>query len=255
MNQHLANLKDTMKALELKINESKQSYSASLKRLETLNTEMHQRRGTQSESSRYLLDPRKTASTGNTPETMRRAKRGMTSTSNFAGHSEEDVRSVDSMQMAVDYSGSTGSLPSIGFLSNSEDQSDSDTISLNFEKRTSNHKKSPPNGPHEISSNNVRSPPNHPHRTPDLDRSPPDSTPNHDRSPPNYSGSSHSEDISPRKLDPSLVPLVLEPSSSGVSHEKEGVIGHMASELVVQCLTRAVSKLSQEGRASDNPPT
>lgn len=117
VNQQLAKLKETMKNLERRINETKQTYSASLKRLEVLNTELHDARRVAHSSHR--LDPRQVSSTGTSPE-MRRHLLSKTS--------EED--DVGSLQLnAADYSGSTGSLPSIGILSNSE-QSDSDTRSL-----------------------------------------------------------------------------------------------------------------------------
>ena len=95
-----------MKGLEQRINESKQSYSASLRRLEALNTEIHERRGFQ--SGKFPLDPRKVSSTGSSPE-MRRLRQGEL----------EEVASVDSIQIGADFHGSTGSLPSIGVMSHS----------------------------------------------------------------------------------------------------------------------------------------
>lgn len=113
-----------MKNLEQKINESKRSYSASLKRLEVLNTEMHEKRSSKS------LNPNKISSYASSPE-MRRGKMRA---------DDDDVASLNSFQITGDYSGSTGSLPSIGVLSNSE-TSDSDTRSLeNLSSRAS-----PPN--------------------------------------------------------------------------------------------------------------
>ena len=120
-----------MKHLEQKINESKQSYSASLKRLEVLNTEMHERRAMHS-SSHHYLDPRQISSTGTSPEMMRARLQIDT----------DDVVSVDSLQLsktAGDFNGSTGSLPSIGVLSSSElsQSSESDTRSLENPLRNS----------------------------------------------------------------------------------------------------------------------
>lgn len=96
-------LKSDQKDLEQKITESKRSYSESLKRLEVLNTEIHQRRGTL--RGKYLLDPRQVLSTGNSPE---RTHRLLGSTPMSA--------SVDSLQLGSDvepqFTGSVGSLRS-----------------------------------------------------------------------------------------------------------------------------------------------
>jgi hypothetical protein len=102
-----------MKHLEQKINESKHSYSASLRRLEVLNTEMHERRGMHNMPSHHPIDPRQVSSTGTSPEMRRAAHLHMMG---------EDVDDVDSLQlkMGAEYRGSTGSLPSIGGLSNPE---------------------------------------------------------------------------------------------------------------------------------------
>ncbi len=107
-----------MKGLEQKINESKRTYSASLRRLEALNTEIHERRGFQ--SGKLPLDPRQVNSTGSSPE-MRRMHKGEL----------EEVTSVDSIQIGADFHGSTGSLPSIGDISHSPScDSDLDRSSL-----------------------------------------------------------------------------------------------------------------------------
>lgn len=124
-----------MKHLEEKISESKQSYSASLKRLELLNTEMHERRALHS-SSHHYLDPRQVSSTGTSPEMMR-AHLQMA-----REEDTDDVISVDSLQLsktAADFNGSTGSLPSIGVLSNSElsQSSESDIRSFDNPLRNS----------------------------------------------------------------------------------------------------------------------
>lgn len=163
MNQQLGKLREKMKNLEQKINESKQSYSASLKRLEVLNTEMHEKRSSSSKS----LNPNKIASYASSPE-MRRGK------------ANDDVASLNSFQIAGDYSGSTGSLPSIGVLSNSE-TSDSDTRSLE-----------------NLSS--LASPPNPPYLNTTTDE-----------------------------------------RTTSTSDEK---LSHVASDLVVQCLATAVSRLN-----------
>ena len=128
MNQHLEKLKATMKGLEQKINESKQSYSASLRRLEALNTEIHERRGFQ--GGKLPLDPRQVNSTGSSPD-MRRMQRGN------QGELEE-VESVDSIQIGTDFHGSTGSLPSIGVMSHSPScDSDLERFSLEPDGETS----------------------------------------------------------------------------------------------------------------------
>ena len=136
-----------MKSFEQKINESKQAYSASLKRLEVLNTEMHERRGTHSGVMRGgRLDPRQILSAGSTPD-LKRVSRGIDST--------DDLRSVDSMCMAVGYSGSTGSLPSIGVLSNTQSpSSDSDCKSLELDNVQSN---SPTNRDYESCDDKIHS--------------------------------------------------------------------------------------------------
>lgn len=121
MNQYLTRLKAVMKDLEKKISESKQKYAASLKRLDLLNTEMHQRRGTLDSMlhSKSTLDTRRVVSTGNTPE-MRRSS-GRTNLASHGGHSMDDhsmndAVSMDSLQMCelgVQFSGSVGSLASL----------------------------------------------------------------------------------------------------------------------------------------------
>lgn len=206
MNQHLAKLKDTMKSLEQKIDESKKTYSASLKRLEELNTEMHERRGTYSRSVKSLLDPRKVASTGNTPE-MRRA-------SKERRNGEEDLRSVDSLQIAADFTGSTGSLPSIGLLSNSQSpSSDSDSKSLDLDNHLSHHER---NSPNPVSM--------------EADR----------KSPENTSPASSYSSCSTG------------PNSHSQNSQQESVT-HVASDLVIQCLATAVHRISQEDRSSNGP--
>lgn len=138
MNQQLVKLKETMKNLEQKINESKQAYSASLKRLEVLNTEMHVRRGTMTGIEKHHLDPRQISSASTTPE-LRRVRRGKD-----GREREEDLRSVDSMRIATGFSGSTGSLPSIGVVSSTQSpSSDSDSKSLDLDTRQSNSPTNP----------------------------------------------------------------------------------------------------------------
>lgn len=109
-----------MQTLENKIAASKKAYAGALKKLEVLNTEMHRRR--QSQQYLHRLDPRKSVSTGNSPEPMRarldirdRERGGSGSFLGRAGAS--DTESVNSLQLGDlkdQFSGSTGSLPSIG---------------------------------------------------------------------------------------------------------------------------------------------
>ena len=109
-----------MQTLENKIAASKKAYAGALKKLEVLNTEMHRRR--QSQQYLHRLDPRKSVSTGNSPEPMRarldirdRERGGSGSFLRRAGAS--DTESVNSLQLGDlkdQFSGSTGSLPSIG---------------------------------------------------------------------------------------------------------------------------------------------
>jgi hypothetical protein len=109
-----------MQTLENKIAASKKAYSGALKKLEVLNTEIHRRR--QSQQYLHRLDPRKIVSTGNSPEPMRarldfrdRERGGSGSFIGRAGAS--DTESVSSLQLGDlkdQFSGSTGSLPSIG---------------------------------------------------------------------------------------------------------------------------------------------
>ena len=120
-----------MQTLENQIAASKKTYSAALKKLEVLNTEIHRRR--RSTMSQQNLDSRKSFSTGNSPEPMRtrldvrtRVRGGSGS---FVGSGSvslggaSDTESVSSLQLGDlkdQFSGSTGSLPSIGASSISE---------------------------------------------------------------------------------------------------------------------------------------
>lgn len=276
MNQHLAKLKDTMKNLEQKINESKQSYSASLKRLEVLNTEMHERRSTHS-VSRHHLDPRQVSSTGTSPE-MRRAHMQLMRA--------EDVASVDSLQLskiAADYSGSTESLPSIGALSNSElsQTSEYDTGSLEMPLPCS--KVTPNRDVGGSSSQGWNGVPWHqnkgvvPHSqdhdealsstkqeqvlsNEDLGIIP--SSQGHDRVlsdmeqevvPPDRDKVSCDCDLDVTShnvmtTENSLVSLNSHCTSSVVSEREQ--CSHVASDLVVQCLTTALSRLNQEDKTN-----
>ena len=103
-NQQLQQMKQRMQDLDSKINESKRAYTATLKRLEALNTEIHHRR-----ANSQTLDPRMISSTGNTPQLGR----------GFKG-SYSDTESLDSLQVPGGFTGSTGSLPSLGTSSVSE---------------------------------------------------------------------------------------------------------------------------------------
>ena len=112
-----------MQTLENKIAASKKTYAGALKKLEVLNTEIHRRR--QSQQYLHRLDPRKIVSTGNSPEPMRarldfrdRERGGSGSFIGRAGASDtESVNSLLLGDLKDQFSGSTGSLPSIGVSS------------------------------------------------------------------------------------------------------------------------------------------
>ena len=97
-----------------------------MKKLEVLNTEMHRRR--QSQQSLYRLDSRKSFSTGNSPEPIRTRldvrDRQRGGSGNFVGGAgASDTESINSLHLGDlkdQFSGSTGSLPSIGASSVSE---------------------------------------------------------------------------------------------------------------------------------------
>ena len=109
-----------MQTLENKIAASKKAYAGALKKLEVLNTEIHRRR--QSQQYLHRLDPRKIVSTGNSPEPMRtrldirdRERGGSGSFIGRAGASDtESINSLLLGDLKDQFSGSTGSLPSIG---------------------------------------------------------------------------------------------------------------------------------------------
>ena len=113
-----------MQTLENQIATSKKTYAGALKKLEVLNTEIHRRRAsTMSQHHLRHLDSRKSFSTGNSPEPMRTrldiSKRG--GSGSFVGGASlsgaSDTESVSSLQLGDlkdQFSGSTGSLPSIG---------------------------------------------------------------------------------------------------------------------------------------------
>ena len=109
-----------MQTLENKIAASKKTYAGALKKLEILNVQIHSRR--QSQQSLHRLDPRKIVSTGNSPEPMRtrldirdRERGGSGSFIGRAGASDtESVNSLLLGDLKDQFSGSTGSLPSIG---------------------------------------------------------------------------------------------------------------------------------------------
>lgn len=220
VNQQLAKLKGAMKNLEQKINESKQSYSASLRRLEVLNTEMHERRGTISKN--HGLDPRQVASTGTSPLMRRRRETD-----------DDDTASLSSLQlsgMAADYCGSTGSLPSIGVLSNSEISQVSDSLENLQSKMASiplhEEKNSPMNtsDSYEQHPNDMPPPSQHlvvPPRITHVDAS--------------FSEEQH-DPVSPRASD------------MGTESVQSEEMNRVASDLVVQCLANAVHQLSQESR-------
>ena len=111
----LQQIKRHIQGLEGKIRESKRVYSATLGRLETLNVEIHERRRSYSAlhtSVRGAIgDERKSSSASNTPELRKREQGG------------SDTESLESLQlgdMRGEFTGSTGSLPSIGTSSVSD---------------------------------------------------------------------------------------------------------------------------------------
>ena len=260
MNQQLVNMKETMKSLEQKINESKQAYSASLKRLEVLNTEMHVRRGTLTGVEKPHLDPRQTSSACTTPE-LRRVRRGRD-----VREREEDLRSVDSMRMATGFSGSTGSLPSIGVVSSTQSpSSDSDSKSLDLDTRQSNS----PTNPDENSDSRYVTPVDS-----GMSRSrpqPPQPSCNNTGTPTTNESSLNSPEDSSTDSDftsPSSGKTCPEASGSYSSFsgsqpeggsasgcgsgqdEEEERLSQVASDIVVRCLASASNMLYQESKST-----
>ena len=118
-----------MQSLEQKISASKKAYASALKKLEVLNTEIHRRR--QSSVSQQRFHWRKSCSTGNSPEPMRTTlnagARRMGGSGSFVasacGGGASDTESINSLHLGDlkdQFSGSTGSLPSVGTSSVSE---------------------------------------------------------------------------------------------------------------------------------------
>ncbi len=106
VNQLLTKHRALIKELEQKIDKSKKSYSASLKRLEVLNTEIHERRNTISKG-RNALDSRRALSTGNSPEMLRK--------NTLLSVDKKESLSMDSLQMSggEQFGGSPLSFPSM----------------------------------------------------------------------------------------------------------------------------------------------
>ena len=122
-----------MQTLETRIAASKKTYATALKKLEVLNTEIHRKRQYSISQRMNRLDSRKSLSTGNSPEPMRTRldvrMRERGGSGNFVGSGSvslggaSDTESVSSLQLGDlkdQFSGSTGSLPSIGASSVSE---------------------------------------------------------------------------------------------------------------------------------------
>ena len=111
-----------MQTLENKVATSKKNYSAALKKLEVLNTEIHRRRQSTMSQHRLHLENRKSFSTGSSPEPMRTklSMRTASSAVNMEGSDTESVSSLYLGDLKDQFSGSTGSLPSIGESSMSE---------------------------------------------------------------------------------------------------------------------------------------
>ena len=151
-NQQLSKLKGTIRELEEKISETKVKYSASMKRLDLLSTEMHIRRGTM--DSRYWhkqgLDHRQVLSTGNSP-VLRHNGPGPGPV--MAG---EDTVSMDSLQWSEvggGYGGSVSSLPSLSdnTSTGNEDQSCKSSLtssSTSPDSQTEPHPQPEPHPPH-----------------------------------------------------------------------------------------------------------
>ena len=124
-NQKLQQLRLQMQTLENKVASSKKAYSAALKKLEVLNTEIHRRRQSTMSQHRLHLEHRKSFSTGSSPEPMRTKLSMRTASSGVSmeGGAASDTESVNSLYLGDlkdQFSGSTGSLPSIGESSVSE---------------------------------------------------------------------------------------------------------------------------------------
>ena len=117
-NIQLQDMKQRMQNLESKIDESKRTYAATLKRLEALNTEIHHRR-----ANSQTLDPRMTSSTGNTPQ-LGRGVKGQYS----------DTESLDSLQVPGGFTGSVGSLLSLETSSVSNTSPSPENISETMER-------------------------------------------------------------------------------------------------------------------------
>ena len=101
--------------LESKIKESKQVYTDTLRRLEKLNVVMHENR----RSKRKLVreDPRQTSSAGHSPEHLE-----------VPDGERSKTASLESLgDPGIQFTGSTGSLPSIGTSSVSDNCSTPDT--------------------------------------------------------------------------------------------------------------------------------
>ena len=121
-NEKLQKLRQHIQGLEGKIRESKHEYSATLRRLEALNTEIHEQRrssstiGARSRSHTHHLgvkqaDPRETASAGHSPPLHHHHHR--LGGGGGGGGNSRSCESLESLHLgSVQYTGSTGSLPS-----------------------------------------------------------------------------------------------------------------------------------------------
>lgn len=130
-NQRLGQLRAHIGELESKINESKQTYTNTLKKLELLSSDMHHRRALSGSISRGRgeMDPRLSSSTGSSPRL--RLHRG--------NHPSPDTESLDSVQVPLGFTGSVGSLPSIGTLSPENSDSPTPPLSQSPEEPTTPH--------------------------------------------------------------------------------------------------------------------
>ena len=224
--QQLFKLKVKIKELEKRISESKQKYAASLKHLDLLSTDMHIRRGTldRTHLNKSALDSRKTQSTGNTPEMKHKSEM-----MDLGLACMMDNVSVDSWQMSDSggqFSGSTGSLPSLDTEHCPSPQEDQNKSKLQHSSSFSSSSSFSPSPPSSTC----------------IPYAPPTSV--------------SSKDNSPAVLEQVASELVVQCLSDAVSQvelttensvtnsdNSPAVLEQVASELVVQCLGDAVSQV------------
>ena len=112
--------------LQNQIKDTKKTYTSTLKRLETLNMAIHERRRSATPTPSSMIqgkvvreeDPRQTASAGHSPVPQRLHILGIPSEQRSSSGSLESLQLGD---QGPQFTGSTGSLPSIGTSSISDD--------------------------------------------------------------------------------------------------------------------------------------